>query len=81
MKKIKRSPSNVIDLTRHPKYIKRLLDERLPQFSKMVPLDGIFKHFEKLTKLNKKVHKLNKRIEKKLDKLTIKKDNDNDGSH
>ena len=82
MKKIKQSESNVIDLLRHPKYIKRLLDEDLIEARlKMIKLDGIFKHFNHLEKLNKEVHKLNKRVEKKLDKLLNKKNKDDDGSH
>ena len=79
MKKIKQSESNVIDLLRHPKYIKRLLNKEIMEESlKMIKLDGIFKHFNHLEKLNKEVHKLNKRVEKKLDKLLTKKDKPKD---
>ena len=91
MSKTKQSQSNVIDLLRHPKYIKKLMNEKLRKIGgplhisvieeKIFPLDDLFKHYNYLEKLNKEVHKLNKRVEKKLDKLLTKKDKDDDGSH
>lgn len=69
MSKIK---SNVIDLLRHPKYVKRLitqkeLEEKLLLHT--ISLKDFQKHIAHLEELNKEVHKLNKRVEKKLDKL------------
>ena len=91
MSKTKQSQSNVIDLLRHPKYIKKLMNEKLRLIGEpliideikedIFPLYELFKHYNYLEKLNKDVHKLNKRVEKKLDKLLTKKDKDDDGSH
>tara|TARA_Y100000590_G_scaffold284795_1_gene320539 strand:+ start:844 stop:1062 length:219 start_codon:yes stop_codon:yes gene_type:complete len=63
----------VIDLIKHPKYIKKMMHEKeLKQ--RIISLEEFYKHFAHLEKLNKEVHKLNKRVEKKLDKLLSKKD-------
>ena len=75
MRKKNQSQSNVIDLLRHPKYIKKLMHEKeLEEWRSMIQLDEFYKHFDHLEKLNKEVRKLNKRVEKKLDKLLSKKD-------
>jgi hypothetical protein len=71
---------NVIDLLRHPKYLKRLitqkeLEEKLLLHT--ISLKEFHKHFAHLEKLNKEVHKLNKRVEKKLDKLLSRKNKPN----
>ena len=69
---MKKANSKVIDLLKHPKYIKKLMREKeLKQ--RIISLEEFYKHFAHLEKLNKEVHKLNKRVEKKLDKLLSKK--------
>ncbi len=66
----------VIDLIKHPKYIKKMMHEKeLKQ--RIISLEEFYKHFAHLEKLNKEVHKLNKRVEKKLDKLISDKNKPN----
>ncbi len=75
-----KTKSNVIDLLRHPKYLKKLitqkeLEEKLLLHT--ISLQDFQKHISHLEELNKEVHKLNKRVEKKLDKLISDKNKPN----
>jgi len=75
-----KTKSNVIDLLRHPKYLKKLitqkeLEEKLLLHT--INLQDFQKHIAHLEELNKEVHKLNKRVEKKLDKLISDKNKPN----
>jgi|TARA_B100000073_G_C23418812_1_gene446316 hypothetical protein len=75
-----KTKSNVIDLLRHPKYLKKLitqkeLEEKLLLHT--ISLQDFQKHIAHLEQLNKEVHKLNKRVEKKLDKLISDKNKPN----
>lgn len=62
-------PNNIIDLTRHPLYIKKVMSSQFSTTDNMLPLDKFNEYMENLDKLNKQVDKLNKRIEKKLKKI------------
>ena len=75
-----KTKGNVIDLLRHPKYLKKLitqkeLEEKLLLHT--ISLQDFQKHIAHLEELNKEVHKLNKRVEKKLDKLISDKNKPN----
>ena len=67
--------SNVINLKKHPLYIKKMMKgKKLNLFGAPIPeglldLGSFYKHYEKLEELNKQVDKLNKKIDKKLKKL------------
>ena len=61
--------SNIIDLKRHPLYIKKVMDSQFKTFDDVLPLDKFNEYMENLNQLNKQVDKLNKKVEKKLKKL------------
>jgi len=59
--------NNIIDLKRHPLYIKKLMSRTdFKTFENMLPLDKFNEYIENLNQLNKQVDKLNKKISKKL---------------
>ena len=61
--------SNIIDLKRHPLYIKKVMQSQFQTFDNMLPLNKFNEYMENLKQLNKQVDKLNKKIDKKLKKL------------
>ena len=61
--------NNIIDLKRHPLYIKKVMDSQFKSIDDVLPLDNFNEYMENLDRLNKQVDKLNKRVEKKLKKL------------
>jgi ABC-type Zn2+ transport system substrate-binding protein/surface adhesin len=61
--------NNVIDLKRHPLYIKKVMQSQFETFDNMLPLNKFNEYMENLKQLNKQVDKLNKKIDKKLKKL------------
>tara|TARA_B100001287_G_C22671558_1_gene525498 strand:- start:1672 stop:1890 length:219 start_codon:yes stop_codon:yes gene_type:complete len=61
--------SNIIDLKRHPLYIKKVMDSQFKSVDDVLPLDKFNEYMDNLNRLNKQVDKLNKRVEKKLKKL------------
>jgi|TARA_B100000989_G_scaffold102287_1_gene74797 hypothetical protein len=61
--------NNIIDLKRHPLYIKKVMDSQFKSIDDVLPLDKFNEYMENLDRLNKQVDKLNKRVEKKLKKL------------
>ena len=61
--------NNIIDLKRHPLYIKKVMDSQFKSIDDVLPLDKFNEYMENLDQLNKQVDKLNKRVEKKLKKL------------
>ena len=61
--------SNIIDLKRHPLYIKKVMDSQFKSIDDVLPLDKFNEYMDNLNRLNKQVDKLNKRVEKKLKKL------------
>ena len=61
--------NNIIDLKRHPLYIKKVMDSQFKSIDDVLPLDKFNEYIENLDRLNKQVDKLNKRVEKKLKKL------------
>tara|TARA_B100000963_G_C22616359_1_gene667552 strand:- start:652 stop:870 length:219 start_codon:yes stop_codon:yes gene_type:complete len=61
--------SNIIDLKRHPLYIKKVMDSQFKSIDDVLPLDKFNEYMDNLNQLNKQVDKLNKRVEKKLKKL------------
>ena len=61
--------SNIIDLKRHPLYIKKVMQSQFETFDNMLPLNKFNEYMENLKQLNKQVDKLNKKIDKKLKKL------------
>ena len=61
--------NNVIDLKRHPLYIKKVMQSQFKTFDNMLPLNKFNEYMENLKQLNKQVDKLNKKIDKKLKKL------------
>ena len=61
--------NNVIDLKRHPLYIKKVMQSQFEMFDNMLPLNKFNEYMENLKQLNKQVDKLNKKIDKKLKKL------------
>lgn len=61
--------SNIIDLERHPLYIKKVMKSQFQTFDNMLPLNKFNEYMENLKQLNKQVDKLNKKIDKKLKKL------------
>tara|TARA_B100001094_G_scaffold233102_1_gene227989 strand:- start:678 stop:896 length:219 start_codon:yes stop_codon:yes gene_type:complete len=61
--------SNLIDLKRHPLYIKKVMQSQFKTVDNMLPLNKFNEYMENLKQLNKQVDKLNKKIDKKLKKL------------
>lgn len=61
--------SNLIDLQRHPLYIKKVMQSQFKTVDNMLPLNKFNEYMENLKQLNKQVDKLNKKIDKKLKKL------------
>ncbi len=61
--------NNIIDLKRHPLYIKKVMDSQFKSINDVLPLDKFNEYMNNLDQLNKQVDKLNKRVEKKLKKL------------
>ncbi len=61
--------NNIIDLKRHPLYIKKVMDSQFKSINDILPLDKFNEYMDNLNRLNKQVDKLNKRVEKKLKKL------------
>tara|TARA_B100001057_G_scaffold481223_1_gene554989 strand:+ start:1425 stop:1643 length:219 start_codon:yes stop_codon:yes gene_type:complete len=61
--------SNIIDLKRHPLYIKKVMQSQFKTTGNMLPLDKFNEYMENLKKLNKQVDILNKKIDKKLKKI------------
>ncbi len=61
--------NNIIDLKRHPLYIKKVMDSQFKSIDDILPLDKFNEYMDNLNRLNKQVDKLNKRVEKKLKKL------------
>ena len=59
--------NNIIDLKRHPLYIKKLMSRSdFKTLENILPLDKFNEYMENLKQLNKQVDKLNKKIDKKL---------------
>ena len=58
--------NNIIDLKRHPLYIKKVMQSQFKTVNNMLPLDKFNEYMENLKQLNKQVDKLNKKIDKKL---------------
>ena len=67
--------NNIIDLKRHPLYIKKVMTGKtIAPFGAPIPaglldLGGFFEHYHQLEELNKEVDLLNKKMKKKLKKL------------
>lgn len=61
--------NNIIDLKRHPLYIKKVMDSQFKSIDDILPLDKFNEYMDNLNRLNKQVDKLNKRVEKKLKNL------------
>ncbi len=61
--------NNIIDLKRHPLYIKKVMDSQFKSINDILPLDKFNEYMDNLNRLNKQVDKLNKRVEKKLKNL------------
>ena len=61
--------NNIIDLKRHPLYIKKVMNSQFKSMEDVLPLDKFNEYMKNLDQLNKQVDKLNKRVEKKLKKL------------
>ena len=61
--------SNIIDLKRHPLYIKKIMKSQFETLDNLLPLDKFNQYMENLKQLNNQVDKLNKKIDKKLKKL------------
>ena len=61
--------NNIIDLKRHPLYIKKVMDSQFKSIDDILPLNKFNEYMDNLNRLNKQVDKLNKRVEKKLKKL------------
>jgi len=61
--------NNIIDLKRHPLYIKKVMQSQFKTVNNMLPLNKFNEYMENLKQLNKQVDKLNKKIDKKLKKL------------
>ena len=61
--------NNIIDLKRHPLYIKKVMNCQFKSMDDVLPLDKFNEYMKNLDQLNKQVDKLNKRVEKKLKKL------------
>ena len=61
--------NNIIDLKRHPLYIKKVMQHQFKTVDNMLPLDKFNEYMENLKQLNTQVDKLNKKIDKKLKKL------------
>jgi ABC-type Zn2+ transport system substrate-binding protein/surface adhesin len=61
--------NNIIDLKRHPLYIKKVMQSQFKSVDNMLPLNKFNEYMENLKQLNKHVDKLNKKIDKKLKKL------------
>ena len=57
--------NNIIDLKRHPLYIKKVMDSQFKSINDILPLDKFNEYMDNLNRLNKQVDKLNKRVEKK----------------
>ena len=61
--------NNIIDLKRHPLYIKKVMNSQFKSMDDVLALDKFNEYMKNLDQLNKQVDKLNKRVEKKLKKL------------
>ena len=61
--------SNIINLQRHPLYIKKIMKSQFETLENLLPLDKFNQYMENLKQLNNQVDKLNKKIDKKLKKL------------
>jgi ABC-type Zn2+ transport system substrate-binding protein/surface adhesin len=61
--------NNIINLKRHPLYIKKVMDSQFKTLDNMLPLDKFNEYMDNLDRLNKQVDKLNKKVEKKIKKI------------